>query len=651
MSETRSEIKQDQGSQNTRPPVPSESAPPPGTRRDFIKGLAAIGVAGTVAIAGTRAVAGNPGTDVTQPLNDGTGAEAVAQTGEVSAIGTGDSTITIGDIAAADKIAGRSYTDREREQMTRELGKLRDNLLTLRKGETDQLLAPAFHFDPRLPGTQFPATRANKNGRTIRVSTPPRIANFHPGSGIESLAFASATELSRLLRNRQVTSLQLTKMYLERLKKYGPRLLCTVNLTEELALEQAERADREIAEGQYRGPLHGIPWGAKDLLATRHYPTTWGAKPYEQQVFDYDATVVGRLEEAGAVLIAKLTMGELAMGDHWFGGVTRNPWNPTQGASGSSAGPGSATAAGLVGFSIGTETLGSIVSPSVRNGVTGLRPTFGRVSRYGAMPLSWTMDKIGPMCRGVEDCALVLNAIYGPDERDVTVADIAFNWNPTSSLRKLRIGIDKAVFDALFERALKPDAPAVLKAQAEAYEVALKTIQDLGGELTPVNLPGQRDLYSPIAWITIDVEGAAAFAQLTASGALDQLAQQSDYSWPNTFRIGSTIPACDYLKAMRLRTRLQQEMAAALKEVDCYVTIPFAGPTLVYTNLTGHPTLITRCGSVDGNPLSIEFVGNLYQEEAILRLGHAFERATSWHRQWPDPANLPTTPPELKSDN
>ena len=560
-------------------------------RREFVKGIVAAGLAGTASAAvGEEANAPNP---------------------------TAEDAITPADIAAADKLAGRAYTEKQREQMARSLGDIRGNIQTLRTGQTDPLLAPAVQFDPRLPGMKVPVGKGSF--RLSRISLP------HYDGNPESLAFASVVELSGLLRSGKVTSLQLTRMYLERLKRYGPHLLNVVNLTEDLALRQAERADREISEGRFRSYLHGIPWGAKDLLATRNIPTTWGAKPYEHQIFDYDATVVERLEAAGAVLVAKLTMGELAMGDVWFGGMTRNPWNTKQGSSGSSAGPGSATAAGLVGFSIGTETLGSIVSPSVRNGVTGLRPTFGRVSRYGAMPLSWTMDKIGPMCRGVEDCAVVLDAIYGADGRDPTAASVPFRWNPTSPLKNLRIGIDQAAFDAVSKEGKR----------AQTYKDALETLHKMGITLIPIALPKNADLYQPIAWLTIDAEGAAAFDKLSASGKLDELAQQQDGSWPNTFRIGSTIPASDYLQAMRLRTRLQQEMAETFKDIDCYVTVPFHGPTLVYTNLTGHPTLVTRCGMADGAPQSIEFVGNLYNEAAILRLGLAYERATSWHKQWP----------------
>lgn len=527
------------------------------------------------------------------------------------------------DIAAADRLAGRTYSDAERQLMGRRAARMRNSLQAVRAHALDESAVPATVFDPRLPGTRVPRGKSAcrlSAGRMPAYSGKP-----------ESLAFATVVELSRLLKARRITSTALTRMYLERLKRLGPRLNCVVTLTEERALEQAARADREIAAGQYRGHLHGIPWGAKDLLATRGIRTTWGAKPYEHQLFDYDATVVERLEEAGAVLLAKLSMGELALGDVWFGGTTRNPWRPEQGSSGSSAGSGSATAAGLVGFAIGTETLGSIVGPSVRNGVTGLRPTFGRVSRHGAMALSWTMDKIGPMCRGVEDCALVLSAIHGPDGRDGTVADVPFRWDPTTPLAALRVGIDTAAFEQIEKD----------NARRGTYAQALADLRDLGVHLRPVTLPRSTEAFGALPGLMIDVEGAAAFAGLTASGQLDLLARQTETSWPNTFRVGSTVPACDYLQALRVRRQLQYQMAAALADVDVYVTIPFIGPSLSYTNLTGHPSLITRCGMRDGQPESIEFIGGLYQEAALIRIGLAYERATSWHTEWPDTEKIP----------
>src|SRR6266403_4320515 len=343
----------------------------------------------------------------------------------------------------AEKLIGIELTDKQEDMALPGVNRSLDSFDVLRKIDVPLDTEPAIVFHPALPG--FHVKQAGPKTKFKFGKNEP--AQF---KAVDDLAFATVPQLAELSRTKIVSSVELTKMYLSRLKKYGPKLLCIVTLTEDLALKQAEAADKEIKGGDYRGPLHGIPWGAKDLFATKGIKTTWGAEPYRDQVIDYDSTVVERLREAGAVLVAKLSMGALAQGPKWFGGVTRNPWVPDesqQGSSGSSAGPASATAAGLVGFSIGTETLGSIVSPSSRCGVTGLRPTYGRASRYGAMGLSWTMDKIGPICRGVEDCAAALSAIYGPDGRDITVGDAPFNWNPDTPISSLRIGYLKSEFD------------------------------------------------------------------------------------------------------------------------------------------------------------------------------------------------------------
>ncbi len=525
--------------------------------------------------------------------------------------------VSAADVTGAADLAGRTFTDAQKAAMSQRLNRTRTGLQALRAVETGPLDAPAFHFDPRVPGVDYPT----RTGR-FRISEAP-VPDWD--GAIESVAFHSVTDLSRMIKSRVITSSALTRMYFERLKKFGPPLNCVVTMMEEHALAQAQRADAEIAAGRYRGPLHGIPWGAKDLLATKSVRTTWGAKPFESQIFDYDATVVRKLDAAGAVLMCKLTTGELALGDLWFGGRTRNPWDPRQGSSGSSAGPGSATAAGLLAFAIGSETLGSIVSPSVVNGVTGLRPTFGRVSRHGAMPLSWTMDKLGPMCRGVEDCAVILRAIMGPDGHDPTVTEQTFEWDPDKGLADLRVGYDPAAFEG----------GGRTPSRKPVYDEVLKVLRDkLGLKLIPVKLPDRSAAYEALAGLTIDVESAAAFSRLVEDGRLDTLAGPT---WPLTFRSGSLIPAADYIQAMRVRAQLQRAMHVALKDVDLYVTVPFAGPTIFYTNLTGHPTLITRCGMQDDQPVSIEITGNLYREDAILRLGRAFEQATEWHRKWPDP--------------
>jgi len=347
----------------------------------------------------------------------------------------------------------------------------------------------------------------------------------------EDLAFLPVTQLSELVRRRRVTSLELTQMYLARLKRYDPVLRCVITLTEDRAFEQAHAADAEIRRGKYRGPLHGIPWGAKDLLAVRGYKTTWGAGPYKDQIIDADATVVRRLDAAGAVLVAKLTLGELAQGDIWFGATTKNPWKVDQGSSGSSAGPASATAAGLVGFAIGSETLGSISSPSTRCGTTGLRPTFGRVPRTGAMALSWTMDKLGPICRSVEDCAIVLDAIHGPDGQDNSVIPAAFHWNANLSPRKLRVGYVKSAFDLPLTD--PNDSKRTLHGTKKFDDAALDVFRKLGITLIPVDLP---DIPYDAMRIILNAEAAAAFDELTRSGGDKLLVQQGKFDWPNSFR-------------------------------------------------------------------------------------------------------------------
>jgi Asp-tRNA(Asn)/Glu-tRNA(Gln) amidotransferase A subunit family amidase len=427
-----------------------------------------------------------------------------------------------------------------------------------------------------------------------------------------------------------------------------------VTLTEDLALAQAAQADKEIRAGRYRGPLHGIPWGAKDLLATKGILTTWGAAPYQNQVFDYDATVVERLRDAGAILVAKLSLGALAQGDNWFRGQTKNPWNG-RGSSGSSAGPGSATAAGLVGFAIGTETRGSIISPSAVNGVAGLRPTYGRVSRFGAMALSWTMDKIGPMCRSVEDCALVFNAIYGPDGRDDTVVDAPFAWNPDVPLSKLRIGYVPAEFelappgrgDAGRGAAGRGDAPAAGRgdpapgrgrggltpeqraAQIKLLNQALDVYRQAGATLHPIDIPATQ-LANTIAFV-LSVEAAAAFDDLTRS---KDIADPSLNTWPNTFRAHRYVPAVEYIRAQRARTLIIREMDAVMSQYDVFITGTNSG-TLGLTNLTGHPALALRAGFYENSPVELMITGRLYDEATVLRVGLAYERATDWHRRTP----------------
>jgi Asp-tRNA(Asn)/Glu-tRNA(Gln) amidotransferase A subunit family amidase len=383
-------------------------------------------------------------------------------------------------------------------------------------------------------------------------------------------------------------------------------------------LEQAGRADAEIREGKHRGTLHGIPWGAKDLFATKGIPTTWGAEPYRDQVFDFDATVVERLEKAGAVLAAKLSMGALAQGGLWFGGMTKTPWNLDETSSGSSAGPASATAAGLVGFSIGTETLGSIVSPCTRCGVTGLRPTYGRVSRYGAMGLSWTMDKIGPICRSAEDCALVLHAIYGPDGHDRTVLDFPFDWDAHEPLPALRIGL------------IRSDIDMATGETKTVLDGAVEALREAGAKLTPVEFPANKS--GAIRFLLL-AEAAAAFDDITRDRGIETLKGQGPGDWPNTFRHSRLIPAVEYIRAQRARTLLMQQVENFMQDWDVLVGTPAS--TLVATNLTGHPQVVVPCGFAKGLPVSILFTSGICREGAALRLAHAFQRVTDWHEKQP----------------
>jgi Asp-tRNA(Asn)/Glu-tRNA(Gln) amidotransferase A subunit family amidase len=409
-------------------------------------------------------------------------------------------------------------------------------------------------------------------------------------------------------------------MYLARLKRFAPRLNCVVTLTEDLARAQARRADEEIAAGKYSGPLHGIPYGLKDLLAARGVKTTWGAEPYAGQVFDYDSAVVEKLEAAGAVLAAKLSVGALAWGDVWFGGLTRNPWNTEEGSSGSSAGSASAVAAGLVGFAIGTETLGSIVSPATRCGVTGLRPTFGRVSRHGAMALSWSMDKIGPLARTVEDCALVFAALHGADPRDADTVQLPFNWDASRKVTDLRVGYVATAFDE--ERENKaPDAQA------------LEVLKSLGVTLIPIILP---DLPIDALQIILLAEAAAAFDDLTRSGRDDLLARQVKDAWPNVFRVARFIPAVEYVQANRVRTQAMRQMAQLMESIDVYICPSFGGNNLTLTNLTGHPCVVVPDGRTEKGAWStLSFIGRLYGEAEALLLAQAYQGATGFHLQHP----------------
>ncbi|HKT24868.1 MAG TPA: amidase [Terriglobales bacterium] len=531
-------------------------------------------------------------------------------------------------------------------------------------------VAPAYIFDPVLGDMKFEMAK-----RPMKLASAPALNISGAPKNIEDVSFYSVRQLAELVRTRKVSSSALTDMYLARLKKYDPLLKFVITLTEDRARAQAKEADRDIAAGHYRGPLHGLPWGAKDLLAVKGYRTTWGAGGFEQQNIDEDATVVKRLDEAGAVLVAKLTLGALAMGDKWFGGMTRNPWNPHQGSSGSSAGSASATAAGCVAFAIGSETLGSISSPSTRCGTTGLRPTFGRVPRTGAMALSWTMDKLGPICRAVEDTALVLNAIYGPDSQDRSVRNVAFNWDGNLDWRKLRVGYFKDEFElkpptepqapkdqttASAEEMKKREESRRQREQAQARrkydqrfnDATLAKLNEMGVKLIAVEIP--KFPYGAMVPL-LTAEAAAAFDELTRSGRDKLLTEQSPDDWPNSFRIARLTPAVEYIQANRARMEAMELWRKLFENLDVIVA-PTNSEQLVATNLTGHPALILPNGfrgpdapkpprndngdddgiGGPGTPVSLTFLGQLYGEAKLLAFAKAYQDATGFHLKHPD---------------
>lgn len=520
--------------------------------------------------------------------------------------------ISVQTIQEAEKILGLEFTDKEREMMRRNLGNFTEDFSKLRNESFPNELAPAFVFRPLPRGYEVEKEEKRPQWR------PPK--NVKGPKNDEDLAFMTVAELAALIRSRQITSEELTRFSLERLKRYGEKLHCVVTLTEERALAEAKRADAELRAGKWRGPLHGIPYAAKDLLDTKGIRTTWGVSLYTNRVPNADAAVVRKLTEAGAVLVAKTSLGELAMGDVWYGGLTRNPWNAEKGSSGSSAGSAAAVAAGLVPFAIGSETMGSIVSPSTICGVTGLRPTFGRVSRAGAMTLCWSLDKLGPMARTAVDCALVLDAIRGADDEDAATMDAAFRFTDKRDVRKLRVGYVKSDFEK--------------KEGNQTNDiVTFDTLRKFGIDLKPVEWPAvsQRPL-----WLTLGAEASAAFDELTRSGEDDKLAQQAQGSWPNSFRAARFIPAVEYIQAMRMRARLIEQMAKLFSEVDVIVAPSWRGPQMLYSNMAGYPCVVVPNGDKTGGaPASICFVGRLFGEADLVHIAAAYQNGSEFHKQRP----------------
>jgi Asp-tRNA(Asn)/Glu-tRNA(Gln) amidotransferase A subunit family amidase len=524
-----------------------------------------------------------------------------------------DRSVTTKTIAEAEKIIGLEFTEAQRERIVQNLNNNVPFYEAMRALEMPNDTPFPLYFDPTPPGKQYNFDPQIE----INWDIP---ANVDLPENRVDLAFYTVAELSALIRDRKITSLELTQFFLDRLKKHDSKLESVVTLTEERALEQAALMDQELANGKYRGPLHGIPYGAKDLFAVEGYKTTWGAMPYKDQVIDETATVIKKLDEAGAVLIAKMTLGALAYGDIWFGGRTNNPWNLEQGSSGSSAGSASATAAGLLPFALGTETLGSIVSPATRNGATGLRPTFGRVSRHGAMALSWTMDKVGPLTRSVEDAAIVFDAIRGHDHMDHTVKDLPFNYVKDIDLNELRIGYYKSAFEQNY-------------GTVSFDSTSLEVMRSLGAELIPIELPSL-----PLGGMfnLLTAEAAAAFDELTLTGRDSLMVWQANNAWPNSFRAVRFVPAVEWIQMNRVRGELIIQMDKALKDVDMYISPSFVGGNLLITNLTGHPSVVLPNGFTEsGQPVSITFMGHLYDEATVLAVAKKYQEATGFHKKHP----------------
>ncbi len=515
-------------------------------------------------------------------------------------------------LQAAQQVAGLEFTLPEREQMLKRVNQSLEFFGNLREHSLDNSVPPAIQFDPVPRGNvPYPPAAQPATAKTPIPEVPGRL---------EDLAYWPLSRLAPAVKARKVSSEELTRLYLDRLRKYDEKLECVISYTEEMALEQARRADRELANGRYRGPLHGIPWGAKDLLAVRGYRTTWGAASHRGQTLDLDATVVRMLEEAGAVLIAKLSLGALAAVDVWYGGKTRNPWKLDEGSKGSSAGSAAATATGLVGFSIGSETMGSIVYPSATCGVTGLRPTFGRVSRHGAMTLSWSLDKLGPICRSAKDCALVFAAIHGLDPDDRTTRDLPFVWPVGDRLEGIRVGYaEKLIQEQESEAAKENDTRS------------LEVFRSLGVDLVPIELP-KRPLAPELILYT---EAAAAFDEFTRNNQDDLLREQEENNWPNMFRQARFVPAVEYIQANRLRSLLMEDMARLMSGIDAYLAPSFSYNVRL-TNLTGLPCLALPNGfDPEGRPTSISLTGRLFDESRILALGQAYQEVTDYHSRRP----------------
>ena len=526
-------------------------------------------------------------------------------------------TLTTKDIQSAAKMLDLSFTQKEVDTM---YDGVKENLAgykLMHKQTLKNNVPMSLWQSPVLPGMRF-----NEKQEAIKWNIP---SNVQMPANKNDLAFYNLLQLASLIKHKKISSVALTQFFIERIKKYGDSLQCVISVTEELAMQQAQQADDEIANGKYRGPLHGIPYGLKDLFAVSGTKTTWGAAPYKNQTIDEDAFVYTQLKKAGAVLVAKFTLGALAMGDYWYGGRTKNPWNTKTGSSGSSAGSTSATVAGLVPFAIGTETWGSIVSPAATCGATGLRPTFGSISRSGAMALSWSLDKVGPICRSAEDAAVVFNYIHGTDGYDMSAVNKPFNYKPNTDIKKLKVAYAKNYFDKITDTS------------RNEWKV-LDAYKKMGVELIPVNFPDSSVYNFNIMDIVISAEAAAAFDEFTRNNIDDEMTQQGKFDWPNSFRVSRLMSAVEYINANRHRYLLMQKVNELMNTIDVLICpTRGSGSQSAITNLTGHPVVCMPTG-FDGRfnlPTSITLIGKLYDEATILSAAKAYQDATQWDEMHP----------------
>jgi Asp-tRNA(Asn)/Glu-tRNA(Gln) amidotransferase A subunit family amidase len=529
-----------------------------------------------------------------------------------------DSILKKSDLVNTAKVFDLVFTQKEIDTLYSDVVDNLANMQAMHRLSLNNSTPLSMWQNPVVPGMQF-----NHQQKPIQWNVPKNVAL--PANKNE-LAFYSIEQLACLIQSKKITSLALTQFFIDRIKKFGDTLECVIHLQEDIAYEQAKKADAEIAQGKYRGLLHGIPYGLKDLFAVKNTKTTWGAAPYKDQVIDEDAFVYTQLKEAGAVLVAKFTLGALAMGDYWYGGRTRNPWNLQNGSSGSSAGSTSATVAGLVPFAIGTETWGSIVSPSTVCGATGLRPTFGSISRSGAMALSYSLDKIGPICRSANDAAIVFNYIHGTDGKDGSAVNMPFNYVPNKDIKKMKIGYAKNYFDKITDTS---------KNEWKVLEVFKK----MGVQLIPVDFPDSGVYKFNIMDVIIGAECAAQFDEMTRFNIDDQLTRQNKNDWPNQFRTARFVPAVEYINAQRHRSILMQDVNKVMQQFDAIIcpSRGAEGNQSAITNLTGHPVVCLPTGfdKKYNTPTGISFVGNLYDEATILTIAAAYQNATPWNKMHP----------------